>query len=114
MTEVVGQGLQLISVMVRVVPEDLVVAGPGGALDGLVRDQVEVTLGGMVDALVHHGAGQDVPVLVLVLVVGKEPGVMPLLHHDEGDGRLVLGLQLRAGFSDGCQLGTEDSEELKI
>ena len=114
MAEIVGQGLQLVGGQVAVVPEDLVVAGPGGALDALVRDQVEVTLGGMVDALVHHGAGQDVPVLVLVLVVGKEPGVMPLLHHDEGDGRLVVGLQLRAGFPDGRQLRTEDSEELKI
>ena len=113
MAEVVGQGLQLVGGQVAVVPEDLVVAGPGGALDGLVRDQVEVTLGGMVDPLVHHGAGQDVPVLVLVLVVWEEPGVMPLLHHDEGDGRLVLRVQLRAGRPDGQQLRAEDCEELK-
>ena len=113
MAEVVGQGLQLVGGQVAVVPEDLVVAGPGGALDALVRDQVEVTLGGMVDALVHHSASKDVPVLVLVLVVGKEPGVMPLLHHDEGDGWFVLRLQLRAGSPDGQQLRAEDCEELR-
>ena len=73
MAEVVGQGLQLVSGQVAVVPEDLVVAGPGGAPDALVRDQVEIPLGGMVDALVHHGPGQSVPILVFVVVSREEP-----------------------------------------
>ena len=30
--------------------------------------------------------------------------MMPLLHHDEGDAGLVVGLQLDAGLSDGGQL----------
>ena len=80
MAQTVGQGLQLVGGQVAVVPEDLVVAGPGGALDALVRDQVEVPLGGMVDALVHHGAGQSVPVLVFVVVSREEPSTE---HEDE-------------------------------
>ena len=80
MAQVVGEGLQIIRVEVAVVPEDVVVAGPGGALDALVRDQVEVTLGGMVDALVHHGPGQSVPILVFVVVSREEPSTK---HGDE-------------------------------
>ena len=51
---------------------DLVVTGPAGALDALVAEEVEVALSGMVDALVHHGASQSVPVAVLVVVCGEE------------------------------------------
>ena len=70
--QVVGEGLQIIRVEVAVVPEDVVVAGPGGALDPLVGHQVEVALGGVVDALVDHRAGESVTVLVFVLVGWKE------------------------------------------
>ena len=73
MAEIVGEGLQLVSGEVAVVPQHLVVTGPGGALDPLVRDQVEITLGGMVDPLVHHSPGQSVPVLVFVVVSGEKP-----------------------------------------
>ena len=59
---------------VAVVPEDVVVAGPGGALDPLVGHQVEVALGGVVDALVDHRAGESVTVLVFVVVGWKESG----------------------------------------
>ena len=52
---------------------DLVVTGPGGALDALVAEKVEVPLSGMVDALVHHGARQSVPVAILVVVRWEEP-----------------------------------------
>ena len=45
----------------------------GGALNPLVRHQVEIPLSGMVDALVHHGPGQSVPVLVFVVVSGEKP-----------------------------------------
>ena len=74
MAQVVGEGLQIIRVEVAVVPEDVVVAGPGGPLDPLVGHQVEVALGGMVDALVDHRAGKSVTVLVFVVVGWKESG----------------------------------------
>ena len=51
----------------------MVVAGSGGALDTLVRDQVEVTLSGMIDALVDNSSSQSVPILVLVFVCGEKP-----------------------------------------
>ena len=71
-TQVVGEDLQLVSGELAVVPQHLVVTGSAGALDPLVTQQVEVSLGGMVDALVHHGAGQGVTVPVLVVVRGEE------------------------------------------
>jgi len=77
-TQVVGENLQLVSGELTVVPQHLVVAGSAGALDALVTQQVEVALGGMVDALVHHGPGQSVPVPVLVVVRGEKPGVVSL------------------------------------
>ena len=73
MAEVVGELLHRVRRHPAVVPQHLVVAGPGGALDPLVRDQVEITLGGMVDPLVHHSPGQSVPVLVFVVVSGEKP-----------------------------------------
>ena len=39
--------------------------------------------------------------------------MMPLLHNDEGDGRIVSFLQLSAGGPDGHQLLSQDSEELQ-
>ena len=65
------------AVEVPVVPEDLVVAGPRGALDALMRHQVEIPLGGMVDALVHHSPGQSVPILVFVVVSREKPSNTP-------------------------------------
>ena len=47
--------------------------GPAGTLDALVAEEVEVALSGMVDALVHHGPRQSVPVAVLVVVRWEEP-----------------------------------------
>ena len=81
-----------------VIPEHVVVGGPGGALDALVRAQVEVELGGVRDAHVHGGAGRDVAALaaLLLLVRAEEARVVPLLHHDEGDPWFVVWLQLQA------------------
>ena len=70
--QIVSEGLEVISVEVRVVPEDVVVAGPGGALDSLVGHQVEVSLRGVVYPLVDDSAGQGIPVLVLVGVCREE------------------------------------------
>ena len=47
--------------------------GTAGSLDALVAEEVEVPLSGMVDALVHHGPRQSVPVAVLVVVRWEEP-----------------------------------------
>ena len=52
-TQVVGEDLQLVSGELTFVPQHLVVTGSAGALDPLVTQQVEVSLGGMVDALVN-------------------------------------------------------------
>ena len=81
-----------------VIPEHVVVGGPGGALDALVRAQVEVELGGVRDAHVHGGAGRDVAALaaLLLLVRAEEARVVALLHHDEGDPWFVVWLQLQA------------------
>ena len=73
MTQVVGEHLQLISSEGAVVPQDLVVAGSAGALDTLVTEQVEVSLRGVVDALVHHSPGQSIAVPVFVVVGWEEP-----------------------------------------
>ena len=70
---------------------------PGGALDALVRAQVEVELRGVGDAHVHRGAGGDVPALaaLLLLVGAEQPRVVTLLHHDERDTGLVVWLELK-------------------
>ena len=96
--QLVGQLLQLVRAQAVVVPEAAVVARAGGALDALVRAQVEVELGGVRDAHVHGGAGRDVAALaaLLLLVRAEEARVVPLLHHDEGDPWFVVWLQLQA------------------
>lgn len=59
--------------------------------------EVEVKLGGVRDAQVNCGPGGDVPRLagLLLLVRAEQPRVVPLLHHDERDARLVLRFQLK-------------------
>ena len=42
-------------------------------LNALVTQEIKVPLSGMVDALVHHGPRQSVPVAVLVVVSWEEP-----------------------------------------
>ena len=66
--------LQLICGEAAVVPEHLIVAGPARPLDPLVAEEVEVSLGGVVDALVHHGPRQSVPVPILVIISREKPG----------------------------------------
>jgi len=92
--ELVGQLLQLISLEPVIIPQHMIVARPGGALYALVRAQIEVKLCRMCDANIHGGACRDVPRLarLLLLVRTEEPGVVPLLHHDEGDAGLVVWL----------------------
>ena len=71
MAEEVGQGFKLVGREIVVVP--LVVAVPAGPLDTLVTHQVEVTLCGVVDPLVHHGASQGIAAPVLVCVGWEKP-----------------------------------------
>ena len=71
--EIVFSYLELVSRETAVVPKDLVVAGPARPLDALVAQEVEVPFGGVVDALVHHGACQGIAILVLVVVQWEEP-----------------------------------------
>ena len=68
----------------------------------LMRAQVEVELRGVGDADVHGGAGGDVAALaaLLLLVRAEEARVVPLLHHDEGDPRLVVSLELGRKYLD--------------
>ena len=94
-------------------------AGSGGALDPLVAAEVEVELRGVGDPNVHSGARRDVARLLLLIHTGQSgrycivqtrgisyvpPCVMSLLHYDERDRGLVVGLQLYTGLSYGCQL----------
>ena len=67
--------LQLVCREAAVVPKHLVVAGSACPLDPFVAEEVEVALGGVVDALVHHGPRQSVPVPILVVISGEKPGV---------------------------------------
>ena len=104
--QLVRQLLQLVRVEVIVVPQHVVVAGSARALDPLVAAQVEVELGGVGDPDVHRRACRNVSALptLLLLVRAEEPGVVTLLHHDEGDAGLVVRLQLDASLADGSQL----------
>ena len=70
MAEVVGQSFKLVGREIVVVP--LVVAVPAGPLDTLVT-HIEVTLSGVVDPLVHHGASQCTAAPVLVCVGWEKP-----------------------------------------
>ena len=48
-------------------------ARTAGTLDAFVTEQVEVSLSGMVDALVNHSPSQGIPVLVVVVISREEP-----------------------------------------
>ena len=71
--EIIGQHLQVVSSEIVVVPQHLVVARPAGALDTLVTKQVEVTLGGVIDSLIHYSTRKGIAVSILVTVGWEEP-----------------------------------------
>ena len=114
--QLIGERLELVGREVVVVPEDVVVRGPAGALDAGVAAQVEVELGGMSDAGVDGGAGRYVAAAAaLLLAVGAEEArVVALLHGDEGDARLVAGLQLHARLAYRHQLVGQHGHELAL
>ena len=72
--------LQLVCGEATVIPVDLVVAGPACPLDPLVAEEVEVSLGRVVDALVHHGPRQSVPIPIFVIISREKPGVEKMLR----------------------------------
>ena len=55
-----GQLLQFIGIEAVVIPQDMVVTGPGGTLDTLVGTEIKVEFCGVSDADVHGGTGRDV------------------------------------------------------
>jgi len=65
--QLVGQLLQLVSIEMIIVPENVVVAGSGGSLDTLMGAEIEVKLGGVSDPDVHRGSGWNVSTLPTLL-----------------------------------------------
>lgn len=78
--------------------------------------KVEIELGGVCDADIDGGAGRNVAALaaLLLLVGAEETCVVPLLHHDERDARLVVGLEFDAGLADGRQLVLQQLQKLTL
>ena len=74
----------------------LVIGRPGGSLDALVAAEEEVVLSGVGDVGVDGCAGGHVagPAGLVPLVHAEEPGVVPLLHCDQGDPWHVVRLKL--------------------
>jgi len=103
MAKLKGQLLELIGTEPVVIPEDVVVTWPRSPLDALVRAQVKVKLCRVGYANVHSGASRYVARTAgLFFKVGaEEASVVALLHHNEGDARLVVRFQFDAGFADG-------------
>uniref|UniRef100_A0A1I8HCJ4 Calpain catalytic domain-containing protein n=1 Tax=Macrostomum lignano TaxID=282301 RepID=A0A1I8HCJ4_9PLAT len=73
--------------------------------------KVEVELCRMRDGLIHSGTSWDVAAAAnFVFGVGAEQaGVVPLLHHHEGDTGLVVQLQAGARLAEGAQLNCSSS-----
>ena len=55
-----GQLLELIGIKAVVIPQDMVVTGPGCSLDTLVGTEIEVEFCGVSDANVHRGTGRNI------------------------------------------------------
>ena len=74
----------------------LVIGRPGGSLDALVAAEEEVVLSGMGDVGVDGCSGGHVagPPGLVPLVHAEEPGVVALLHCDQGDPWHVVRLKL--------------------
>lgn len=66
--------------------------------------QEEVEVGGVADGAVDHGPRDNVPAAVRHAVRGVQPRVMPLLHHDECHGGLVVRFDVRTRLADRVQL----------
>ena len=81
MTKIVGQHLELVCGEGAVVPQHLVVTWSAGALNTLVAQQVEISLGGVVDPLIHHCSSQSIPIPVLVIVGWEESEQIKSLYH---------------------------------
>ena len=75
----------------------LVIGRPGGSLDALVTAEEEIILGGVGDVGVHSRPCRHVASStgLVALVRAEEPGVVPLLHCNQGDPGHVVRLQLQ-------------------
>ena len=103
MAQLIGEELQIVGTKVAVVPDDVVVGGTTGALDGGMGAQVEVVLSRMCDDSVDCGPRWDVPALSngIALVLREEPRVVAFLHHNERDPWPVVLLQFQTGTLQG-------------
>jgi len=99
-----------------VIPEHVVVAGAGGALDSLMGAKVEVEFCGMGDTDVHGGSGRNVSTFsaLFFFVCAEKSGMMTFLNHNEGDAGLVIWFKLNASLPDGGKLVLEDVKELSF
>ena len=99
-----------------VVPQQVVVGGLGRALDALVAGQEEGELVRVSDGVVNTSAGRNILILAHTVlgIHRKQPGLVSLLSHDVGDGRLPVRINPGAGAPDGHQLNVEDGEELAL
>ena len=70
------------------VVDDDIVRGGHGALADMLRHQEEVVEVPLGDGVVENGSGRRVVQLLADLV--EDPGVDPLLDHDEAEARVVF------------------------
>ena len=59
-TQLISEQLDVVSTEVTVVPQQVVVTGTTGALDGRMGAQIEVVLSGVSDDSVHCGPRRDI------------------------------------------------------
>lgn len=99
-----------------VIPEHVVVAGSGGALDSLMGAKVEVEFCGMGDPDVHGGSRRNVSTFsaLFFFVCAEKSGMMTFLNHNEGDAGLVIWFKLNASLPDGGKLVLKDMKELSF
>ena len=75
--------------------------------------EIEIELSGVADADINRCTGRYVAALPapVFAVTTKEPGMVALLHDDEGDAGLVTHFQHRARLADRPQLSREHLEK---
>lgn len=112
--QLVCEQLELVSGETIVVPQNMVVGGPTGALYSSVTAEVKVKLVGMCDVRVHGGTSRNVSTTSdsLIAVGAEEARVVAFLHNNVCDARLVLLLQGDAGLTNSQQLIIQHLSEL--
>lgn len=79
-----------------------------------MRQEVKIDVRGMRDLGVDDGSCFDVVISVVGILLsdGEESRVVAFLHDQKSNGRLVIGIQRLAGFSNCCYLAVENFLEL--